>query len=116
MIGIRKILIIRAANQAMAFSVPVSGFLDPLGSLDERHHQTLASVLSFVTYASVHPSLDPVCSAIRLWSTYSQSFQALIFTSLAFFNLLRQPLMFLPRALSTLTDAQNAIERLTEVS
>ncbi|KAK4689734.1 hypothetical protein P7C73_g391, partial [Tremellales sp. Uapishka_1] len=82
MVGIRKILIIRAANQAIAFSLP-----------------TLASVLSFVTYASFHPNLDP----------------ALIFTSLAYFNLLRQPLMFLPRALSSLTDAQNAIERLTDV-
>ncbi|OCF34538.1 hypothetical protein I316_03579 [Kwoniella heveanensis BCC8398] len=82
MVGIRKILIIRAANQALAFSVP-----------------GLASVLAFVVYAATHDSLDP----------------ALIFTSLAFFNLLRQPLMFLPRALSSLTDAQNAIERLTEV-
>ena len=66
MIGIRKILIIRAANQAMAFSVPVSGFIHPLGSLDDRHPQTLASVLAFVTYASVHPSLDPVRTAIAL--------------------------------------------------
>nr|XP_019012361.1 uncharacterized protein I206_03208 [Kwoniella pini CBS 10737]OCF51142.1 hypothetical protein I206_03208 [Kwoniella pini CBS 10737] len=82
MVGIRKILVIRAANQALAFSVPA-----------------LASVLAFVTYAATHDSLDP----------------ALIFTSLAFFNLLRQPLMFLPRALSSLTDAQNAVERLTEV-
>ncbi|WWC98841.1 hypothetical protein V866_005734 [Kwoniella sp. B9012] len=81
MVGVRKILVIRAANQALAFSVPA-----------------LASVLAFVTYAATHDSLDP----------------ALIFTSLAFFNLLRQPLMFLPRALSSLTDAQNAIERLTE--
>ncbi|WWC59914.1 uncharacterized protein I303_102476 [Kwoniella dejecticola CBS 10117] len=81
MVGIRKILVIRAANQALAFSVP-----------------GLASVLAFVTYAATHDSLDP----------------ALIFTSLAFFNLLRQPLMFLPRALSSLTDAQNAVERLTE--
>ncbi|WVQ94366.1 hypothetical protein IAU59_001445 [Kwoniella sp. CBS 9459] len=81
MVGIRKILIIRAANQALAFSIP-----------------GVASVLAFVVYAATHESLDP----------------ALIFTSLAFFNLLRQPLMFLPRALSSLTDAQNAIERLTE--
>ncbi|ORY27673.1 P-loop containing nucleoside triphosphate hydrolase protein [Naematelia encephala] len=82
MLGVRSILIIRAANQAMAFSIP-----------------TIAAVLSFVTYASTHNGLDP----------------ALIFTSLAFFNLLRQPLMFLPRALSTLTDAQNAVDRLSEV-
>lgn len=41
--------------------------------------------------------------------------QALIFTSLAYFNLLRQPLMFLPRALSSLTDAQTAVERLSDL-
>jgi ATP-binding cassette subfamily C (CFTR/MRP) protein 1 len=43
MIAIRKILIIRAANQAMAFSIP-----------------TLAAVLSFVTYGSTQDNLDPV--------------------------------------------------------
>jgi len=43
MIAIRKILIIRAANQAMAFSIP-----------------TLAAVLSFVTYGSTQENLDPV--------------------------------------------------------
>jgi len=43
MIAIRKILIIRAANQAMAFSIP-----------------TLAAVLSFVTYGSTQETLDPV--------------------------------------------------------
>lgn len=77
--AIRKLLFIRAGNQAMAFSVPV-----------------IAAVLSFVTYSSTHDSMDP----------------ALIFTSLAYFNLLRQPLMFLPRALSTLADAQAAVLRL----
>lgn len=77
--AIRKLLFIRAANQALAFSVPV-----------------IAAVLSFVTYSSTHDHMDP----------------ALIFTSLAFFNLLRQPLMFLPRALSTLADAKAAAIRL----
>ena len=43
MVAIRKILIIRAANQAMAFSIP-----------------TLAAVLSFVTYGATRDNLDPV--------------------------------------------------------
>ncbi|KAL1410098.1 hypothetical protein Q8F55_004101 [Vanrija albida] len=59
----------------------------------------LATVLAFVTYTSTHKNLDP----------------AVIFTSLALFNLLRQPLLFLPRALSTYADAKNAVERLTDV-
>lgn len=59
----------------------------------------LASVLAFVTYALSGHSLDP----------------AIIFTSLSLFTLLRQPLMFLPRALSAITDAQNALSRLSRV-
>lgn len=46
MVAIRKILIIRAANQAMAFSIP-----------------TLAAVLSFVTYGATRETLDPVCES-----------------------------------------------------
>ncbi|KZT61359.1 ABC protein [Calocera cornea HHB12733] len=80
--GIWKISIIRSANQAMAFSVPV-----------------LAAVLAFVTYSLTGHDLDP----------------AIIFTSMSLFQLLRQPLMFLPRALSAITDASNALERLRGV-
>lgn len=40
---------------------------------------------------------------------------AIIFSSLSLFQLLRQPLMFLPRALSATTDAQNALARLRKV-
>ena len=94
MVAIRKILIIRAANQAMAFSIP-----------------TLAAVLSFVTYGSTQDSFDPVSHDCSM----ALKKKAVIFTSLALFNLLRQPLMFLPRALSTLTDAQTAIQRIDPV-
>ena len=50
---------------------------------------------------------DPVARA--------RSDPASIFTALSLFQLLRQPLMFLPRALSAIADAQNALERLTVV-
>ncbi|GAA5855654.1 hypothetical protein JCM8547_001633 [Rhodosporidiobolus lusitaniae] len=60
---------------------------------------TLATVLAFVTYAS---------------TGHSQSAQS-IFTSLTLFQLLRMPLMMLPMSLSTITDAHNALGRLTEV-
>lgn len=50
MVAIRKILIIRAANQAMAFSIP-----------------TLAAVLSFVTYGATRDSLDPVGAGLRFF-------------------------------------------------
>ncbi|KAG8878402.1 hypothetical protein FRB97_002483 [Tulasnella sp. 331] len=80
--GIWWILIIKAANQAIAFSVPA-----------------LAAVLAFVVYSASGHDQNP----------------AVIFTSLSFFQLLRQPLMFFPRALSAYTDARNAMARLTPV-
>ncbi|CAE6437055.1 unnamed protein product [Rhizoctonia solani] len=61
---------------------------------------TLAAVLSFVTYAATHnEGLDP----------------AVIFPSMALFQMLRQPLMFLPRALSSAVDAKNALSRLKPI-
>lgn len=57
---------------------------------------TLAAVVSFVCYAGTGHSLD----------------SGVIFSSLAFFLLLRTPLQMLPVALSSLADARAAIERL----
>ncbi|QRV82367.1 ABC transporter transmembrane region [Ceratobasidium sp. AG-Ba] len=53
-----------------------------------------AAVVSFVTYAATHNhSLDA----------------AIVFPSLALFSMLRQPLLMLPRALSSTVDAKNGI-------
>ncbi|KAI0694596.1 ABC protein [Cytidiella melzeri] len=59
----------------------------------------LAATLSFVTYTSTSHNFNV----------------AIIFSSFSLFQLLRQPLMFMPRALSATTDAQNALSRLTKV-
>ena len=59
----------------------------------------LAATIAFVTYTATAHDFDV----------------AIIFASLSLFQLLRQPLMFLPRALSATTDAQNAIIRLSKV-
>ncbi|KAF8585441.1 ABC protein [Ramaria rubella] len=80
--GIWRILLIRAANQAVAYSIPV-----------------LAAVLAFVTFSLSGNSFD----------------SAVIFSSLSLFSLLRQPLMFLPRSLSVISDAQSALIRLKRV-
>jgi ABC-type multidrug transport system fused ATPase/permease subunit len=55
--------------------------------------------LSFVTYASIGGDLDP----------------ATLFTVLTLFQLLRLPLMILPMSLSAITDAYNALQRLSLV-
>ncbi|KZS94671.1 ABC protein [Sistotremastrum niveocremeum HHB9708] len=80
LLGIRKILIARAANLAIAFTIPV-----------------LAAVIAFITYTLSGHGFD----------------SAIIFSSLSLFNLLRQPLLFLPRALSAISDAQSAMQRLS---
>ncbi|KAG8758519.1 hypothetical protein FRC14_008012 [Serendipita sp. 396] len=77
--GIRKILLIRAANLAVAFSIPA-----------------IAATLGLITYALAGRDFSPI----------------IVFPSLALFNLLRQPLLFLPRALSATADAKNALARL----
>ncbi|KAF8183977.1 ABC protein [Pholiota molesta] len=56
----------------------------------------LAATLAFVTYTHVVAGFDV----------------AIIFSSLSLFQLLRQPMMFLPRALSATADARNALARL----
>ncbi|KAF7375203.1 ABC protein [Mycena sanguinolenta] len=59
----------------------------------------LASTLAFITYTRVIPGFNI----------------AIIFSSFSLFQLLRQPMMFLPRALSNIADARNALARLTLV-
>ncbi|KZP16437.1 ABC protein [Athelia psychrophila] len=55
-----------------------------------------ATTLAFVTYTSTTGHFDV----------------AIIFSSLSLFKLLRQPLIFLPRALASISDARNALARL----
>ncbi|CAA7271099.1 unnamed protein product [Cyclocybe aegerita] len=59
----------------------------------------LAATLAFVTYTHVTRGFDV----------------AVIFSSLSLFGLLRQPMMFLPRALSATSDARSALFRLHKV-
>ncbi|KAM0788854.1 hypothetical protein ACM66B_002939 [Microbotryomycetes sp. NB124-2] len=82
MFHIRNLLVVRAANAAVAMSMPA-----------------LATVVAFLVYSGTGNGQDP----------------AIIFTSLTLFNLLRMPLMMLPASLATITDAHNALGRLTEV-
>ncbi|KAJ7708108.1 P-loop containing nucleoside triphosphate hydrolase protein [Mycena rosella] len=59
----------------------------------------LAATLAFVTYTETSKQFDV----------------AIVFASFSLFQLLRQPMMFLPRALSAIADARNALARLTAV-
>ncbi|KAJ6518372.1 ABC protein [Mycena vulgaris] len=59
----------------------------------------LAATLAFVTYTETSREFDV----------------AVVFASFSLFQLLRQPMMFLPRALSAIADARNALTRLSVV-
>ncbi|KAJ6471750.1 ABC protein [Mycena vitilis] len=61
----------------------------------------------------------PVLAATLAFVTYTQTSKqfdvAVVFASFSLFQLLRQPMMFLPRALSAIADARNALARLSAV-
>ncbi|KAJ3923547.1 ABC protein [Lentinula edodes] len=59
----------------------------------------LAATLAFVTYTKLSAEFDI----------------AVVFSSLSLFQLLRQPMMFFPRAMSVTADAQNALARLSKI-
>nr|GAT42790.1 ABC protein [Mycena chlorophos] len=59
----------------------------------------LAATLAFVTYTSTSKTFDV----------------AIVFSSFSLFSLLRQPMMFLPRAMSATADARTALNRLSNV-
>ena len=92
-----------------------SSFPGPLSmSMTLISHASLIAIFSIALSFSV-----PVLAATLAFVTYTQtshSFDvAIIFASLSLFTLLRQPLLFLPRALSGIADARSAFSRLQHV-
>ncbi|KAL1611029.1 ATP-binding cassette transporter yor1 [Nothophoma quercina] len=79
--GIQVLLTIRNAVLAVGMSMPV-----------------FASMLSFITFSQVNPTLDP----------------AKIFSSLALFNSMRIPLNFLPLVIGQVIDANASVKRIQE--
>jgi ABC-type multidrug transport system fused ATPase/permease subunit len=102
---IRKLMVTRSANMAIAMSSKLHSRLPsicdfPLNTaLTDFPVPVIAAILSFVTYASTGGDLDP----------------ATLFTVLTLFQLLRLPLMIYPMTLSAITDAYNALGRLSNV-
>ncbi|EIN03766.1 ABC protein [Punctularia strigosozonata HHB-11173 SS5] len=78
-----------------------------------RRIQFLRS-LNIATAFSV-PALAATLAFLTYTLTAHNFNEAIIFSSLSLFNLLRQPLMLMPRALSAISDARNALGRLRVV-
>lgn len=94
-----------------------------LEKIRQIRHQELKKIRSLlVTRAltmAVATSLPVIATIIAFtafaYTTNDSRNPATIFTSLTLFNMLRMPLMMLPVALATATDAKNAFDRLREV-
>ncbi|KAG8995316.1 hypothetical protein FRB94_009288 [Tulasnella sp. JGI-2019a] len=93
-----------------------------LGRIQKVRKQELVGIwwISIIKAANMATALSvPVLASVLAFVVYSLSGHdqnpAIIFTSLGFFQLLRQPLMIFPRALGATTDAKNAFSRLTPV-
>ncbi|CEQ43018.1 SPOSA6832_04911, partial [Sporobolomyces salmonicolor] len=99
-----------------AWEVP---YLEKLGGYRAKElHQVRALLVSRAATTGVAmslPTLATVIAFIVYANTGHRQNAASIFTSFTLFQLLRMPLMMLPMSLSTITDALNALGRLTEV-
>ncbi|KDR69404.1 hypothetical protein GALMADRAFT_272012 [Galerina marginata CBS 339.88] len=93
-----------------------------LSSLHETRKQELHGIVRILFSQSANVALAfsiPVLASTLAFVTYTKTTAgfdvAAIFTSLTLFQLLRQPMMFLPRGLSATSDARNALARLRTV-
>lgn len=94
-----------------------------LEKIRQIRHQELKKIRSLLIIRAltmaVATSLPVIATIIAFtafaYTTSDSRDPATIFTSLTLFNMLRMPLMLLPVALATATDAKNAFDRLREV-
>ncbi|KAG1747098.1 ABC protein [Suillus paluster] len=77
--------------------------------------QILHSSSANVALATTLPALAATLAFVTYTLTAHNFNVAVIFTSLNLFQLLRQPMMWMPRALSAIPDASSAIQRLTHL-
>lgn len=94
-----------------------------LDKVHEIRHKELVKIRLLLIIRALTMAIAmslPVIATIIAFSAYAYTGgndrdPAIIFTSLTLFNLLRMPLLMLPLALSSATDAKNAFNRLREV-
>ncbi|SCZ99314.1 BZ3500_MvSof-1268-A1-R1_Chr7-2g09480 [Microbotryum saponariae] len=80
------------------------------------HVRNLLAIRSATSAVAMSmPAIATVVAFLVYSGTGHSQNSAIIFTSLTLFNLLRMPLMMLPVSLATMTDAHNALGRITEV-
>ncbi|KAG2075298.1 ABC protein [Suillus decipiens] len=99
-----------------SYEVP---FLQRIFDLRKRELHGVRWILHLTSANLALATSMPVLAATLAFVTYTLTAHdfnvAVIFSSLSLFQLLRQPMMFMPRALSAIPDASSAIQRLTPV-
>jgi ABC-type multidrug transport system fused ATPase/permease subunit len=100
-----------------AWEIP---YLDRINQIRRQELKKIRSLLITRAITMAVATSLPVLATVIAFSAYAYTVNdnrdpATIFTSLTLFNLLRMPLMLLPVALATATDARNAFDRLREV-
>ncbi|KAF9243526.1 ABC protein [Melanogaster broomeanus] len=99
-----------------SYEVP---FIQKISELRKKELRGIRSILHSSSANMALASSLPVLAATLAFVTYTLTAHnfniAVIFSSLSLFNLLRQPMVLMPRALSAIPDAASAIERLAQV-
>ncbi|KAG2140137.1 ABC protein [Suillus clintonianus] len=99
-----------------SYEVP---FLQRIFELRKKELRGIRWILHLTSANLALASSLPVLAATLAFVTYTLTAHnfnvAVIFSSLSLFQLLRQPMLFMPRALSAIPDAASAIQRLTHV-
>ncbi|KAG1821118.1 ABC protein [Suillus subaureus] len=99
-----------------SYEVP---FLQRIFDLRKREMSGIRWILHLTSANMALATSMPVLAATLAFVTYTLTAHdfnvAVIFSSLSLFQLLRQPMMFMPRALSAIPDASSAIQRLAHV-
>ncbi|EIW84009.1 ABC protein [Coniophora puteana RWD-64-598 SS2] len=94
-------------------------FLTRIGELRKKELVGIRRILhgtsANLAFAMSLPVLAATLAFVTYTSTTGQFNVAAIFSSLSLFQLLRQPMMFMPRALAAIPDASNALKRLARV-
>ncbi|KAG2369151.1 ABC protein [Suillus spraguei] len=99
-----------------SYEVP---FLQRIFDLRKRELHGVRWILHLTSANLALATSMPVLAATLAFVTFTLTAHdfnvAVIFSSLSLFQLLRQPMMFMPRALSAIPDAYSAIQRITHV-
>ncbi|KAJ7224976.1 ABC protein [Mycena haematopus] len=113
------VLEVLASMRVVKYFCYESSFLARLGGIRANEMQGIRRIQHSQSVNIALAFSLPVLAATLAFVAYTESKKsfdvAVVFASFSLFQLLRQPMMFLPRALSATADARNALARLTLV-